>query len=118
MPGGGCACARDNNSQRYKMPKEEDTTGSRFVPVEKTLLHTSDDKRQIAIDRCDSYTEAIRDYLDARDQIPCGLTMVEELAEGKARVLEALGGTETSSSTYRISPAEASRGTKSTLNCR
>ena len=76
------------------MSKEEGTAGSRFVPVEKTLLHTSEDKRQIAIDRCDSYTESIRDYLDARDKIPCGLKLGEQYAENKARVLEALGGTE------------------------
>ena len=83
------------------MSREEETIGSKFVPVEKSLLHTSDDKRQIAIDRCDSYTEAIRDYLEVKDQIPCGLKLGHELAEGKARVLEVLGGTDEDWSDWR-----------------
>ena len=76
------------------MSKTDDATGSTFTPVEKTLLHVTDDKRQVALDRCESYTAAIADYLEARETIPCGLKMDDEYAAGRARVLEALGGTE------------------------
>lgn len=72
------------------MSKEEEPvdSGSKFVPVEKSLLHTSEDKRQIAMERGESYTEAIRDDLEARESIPCGLKMEAEYAEAKAQVLD------------------------------
>ena len=76
------------------MSTTDDSSGTKFTPVEKTLLHVSEDKRQVALDRCDSYTAAIADYLEAREGIPCGLKMDEAYAAGRARVLEALGGTE------------------------
>jgi len=74
--------------------KDEPTAGSKFVPVEKSPLHVTDDKRQVAIERCDSYTAAIQDYLDVKDSIPCGLQLAATYAEGRARVLAALGGSE------------------------
>ncbi len=76
------------------MSDTDKSTGSRFIPAEKSLLHVTEDKRQVALERCESYTEAISDYLEAREQIPCGLNMGEEYAAGRARVLEVLGGTE------------------------
>ena len=74
-------------------PKEE-STGPQFVPVEESLLHITTDKRQVALDRCASYRESIADYLEARDEIPSGLDLSREYAEGRGRVLRALGGTE------------------------
>lgn len=74
--------------------QDEPTGDSKFVPVETSPLHVSDDKRQLALERCASYKAAIQDYLDARDRIPCGLQLAETYAEGRARVLRALGGTE------------------------
>jgi glutamate 2,3-aminomutase len=76
------------------MPAKDEPTGSKFVPVEKSPLHVTDDKRQVAIERCDSYKAAIQDYLDAQATIPCGLQLAETYAEGRARVLAALGGNE------------------------
>ena len=68
-------------------------TGSSIVPVEKSLLHTSEDKRQIAVDRCESYTAAIADYLEAKKSIPAGLELEQEYEQNRARVMAALGGT-------------------------
>jgi lysine 2,3-aminomutase len=76
------------------MSDGEETSGSKFIPIEKSPLHTTQDKRQIAIDRCASYKEAIQDYLDARGSIPCGLQLTEQYRQSKARVLAALSGTE------------------------
>lgn len=67
---------------------------SKFVPVEKSPLHVTDDQRKAALERCESYTAAIADYLEAREGIPCGLDLSNEYAEGRRRVLAALGGTE------------------------
>jgi glutamate 2,3-aminomutase len=78
------------------MDEETETTGSKFVPVERSPLHTSQDKRKVAIDRCASYKEAIQDYLDARESIQCGLQLTEQYKENRARVLAALSGTEES----------------------
>jgi len=73
--------------------KTDELTGPRFVPVEKSLLHTSADKRQKAVDRCESYTEAIADYLEAKKSIPAGFDLAGEYQENRQRVLAALGGT-------------------------
>ena len=67
---------------------------SRFVPVEESPLHISDDKRRVALQRCASYRKAIQDYLAAREGIPCGLDLGEVYAESRRRVLDVLGGTE------------------------
>jgi glutamate 2,3-aminomutase len=67
---------------------------SKFVPVEKSPLHVSADKRQVALERCASYTEAIADYLAVKDSIPCGLNLTETYSENKKRILKVLGGTE------------------------
>ena len=76
------------------MSNGEQSSGSKFVPIEKSPLHTTEDKRRVAIERCESYTEAIQDYLDARRGIPSGMDLADEIAENKARVLSALGGAE------------------------
>lgn len=83
------------------MPGADERSSSKFIPVEKSPLHTSRDKRQIALDRCASYKESIQDYLDARDRIPCGLNLVDQYRENRARVLEVLGGTEEDWSDWR-----------------
>lgn len=76
------------------MPAEEAQTDPTFVPVEKSLLHVTDDQRKVALERCESYTESIADYLEARESIPSGLDLSDEYEEGRKRVLHALGGTD------------------------
>lgn len=76
------------------MSVEESQADSTFVPVEKSLLHVTDDQRQAALERCESYTAAIADYLDARARIPSGLNLGEQYALARRRVLDVLGGTE------------------------
>ena len=83
------------------MKEQDSLTGSEFVPVEKSPLFVSQDKRTSALERCESYTQAIEDYLEAREHIPSGLRMVEQYAQGKKRVLDALGGTEENWSDWR-----------------
>ena len=68
--------------------------GSLFVPVEESLLNVTDDKRQVALERCASYKESIKDYLAVNDKIPTGFKLKEEHAENKRRILSTLGGTE------------------------
>lgn len=77
------------------MSESEPTAGSRFVPVERSPLHVSDEKRQVATARCASYTASIGDYLAAKDAIPCGLKLGEAFAASKKRLLQVLGGSET-----------------------
>ncbi len=72
----------------------KDHEGSKFIPIEKSLLHTSEENREIANNRCATYKKAIQDYLDARENIPCGLRLTEQYRENKGRVLTALGATE------------------------
>ncbi len=76
------------------MSTEESQAESKFVPVEKSLLHVTDDQRQVALERCESYTADIADYLEARERIPCGLNLAEQYAQSRRRVLDVLGGTE------------------------
>jgi lysine 2,3-aminomutase len=67
---------------------------SKFVPVEKSLLHVTADKRQVALERCQSYTDEIADYLAVKDKIPFGLDLTEVCENNKRRILEVLGGSE------------------------
>ena len=76
------------------MSADETQPGARFVPVEKSPLHVTDDQRKVALERCESYTREIADYLEARKSIPCGLNLSEQYAANRERVLRALGGTE------------------------
>jgi len=66
----------------------------KFVPVEKSPLHVTEEQRQIGIERCESYAASIEDYLEARKNIPAGLDLADDYAAGRKRVLDALGGTE------------------------
>lgn len=67
---------------------------SKFVPVEKSLLNVSDEKRRVALERCASYKESINEYLAARDAIPAGLKRGAQNRENRTRVLKIMGGTE------------------------
>ncbi len=67
---------------------------SKFLPVEKSLLHVTPDKRKVALERCASYKESIKDYLAVKDKIPCGLKLAKEYEKNKKRILDVLGGTE------------------------
>jgi lysine 2,3-aminomutase len=74
---------------------------SKFVPVEKSPLHVSADKRRVALERCESYTRAIADYLEAREGIPCGLNLAEVYAENRKRILAVLGGSQSDWADWR-----------------
>ena len=76
-------------------------TGSKFVPVEKSLLHVTEDKREVALERCASYTETIADYLAVKDKIPCGLKLTDQYRDNRNRILAVLGGTEEDWSDWR-----------------
>lgn len=76
------------------MSTDDAAGGAKFVPVEKSPLHVTDEQRQVALERCESYTAEIADYLEARKSIPAGLDLADEYAAGRARVLDALGGTD------------------------
>jgi lysine 2,3-aminomutase len=76
------------------MSTDDRSSDARFVPVEKSPLHVTDDQRRVALERCASYTEAIADYLEARKSIPAGLDLADEYAAARRRVLKALGGTD------------------------
>ena len=65
-----------------------------FIPVEKSLLHVTQDKRKVALERCASYKESIKDYLAVKDKIPCGLNLAKEYEKNKKRILDVLGGSE------------------------
>jgi hypothetical protein len=66
---------------------------SKFVPVDKSPLHVTDDQPKVALEHCGSYTAAIADYLDACTSMPCGRGKTPVLpqyvaninADGKAR---------------------------------
>ncbi len=50
--------------------------------------------RKIATERCREYREAIQDYLEAKQNIPCGLDLQERFQAARSRILSLLGGTE------------------------
>ena len=75
------------------MSIKDETSGSTFVPVEKSLLHVTGDKRKVALERCRSYKDSIADYLTAKDSIPSGLDLTEHYQENRDRILGVLGGT-------------------------
>jgi glutamate 2,3-aminomutase len=76
------------------MPADEASAESKFVPVEKSPLHVTEDRRRVAIERCESYTAAIADYLEAKKRIPAGLDLADPLEAGRRRVCEVLGGSD------------------------
>lgn len=53
-----------------------------------------DEKRRISLERAAELKSRIDDYLEARERIPKGLEMEEELNKAKERILKVLGGTE------------------------
>lgn len=73
------------------MPQTDICSGSKFTPVEKTLLHITPDKRKVALERCASYKNSIQDYLDVKNSIPSGLSMIKEYAQNRERMLDVLG---------------------------
>ncbi|MDP7081589.1 MAG: hypothetical protein QF415_16995, partial [Candidatus Undinarchaeales archaeon] len=76
------------------MAKKDDTSDSTFVPVEKTLLHITPEKRKYALERCESYKESIADYLAVKDSIPTGRKLAAQYVKNKKRILDVLGGTD------------------------
>ncbi len=75
------------------MVKKDDTSDSTFVPVEKTMLHITPEKRKYALERCESYKESIADYLAVKDSIPTGRKLAAEYEKNKKLILDVLGGT-------------------------
>lgn len=75
------------------MSSYKETGDVSFVPVEKSLLHVTEDKRQHALERCRSYKESIADYLAIKDSIASGLDLTEQYHQNRDRILKVLGGT-------------------------
>ena len=56
-------------------------------------LYISKENRKIAHDRAQKYVEMIADYLEAKNNIPTGFTMYEQIKKNKKHVLKVLNGT-------------------------
>lgn len=66
----------------------------------KTVL-TKEEKREISIKRSLELEGRIKDYLEARPQIPCGRELEERISKQREKILKLLGGTNKDWQNYR-----------------
>ena len=76
------------NAHRLKVSKDK-----KNLYLAKPEL-SREEKRQIALRRAAELKSKIKDYLDIKDTIPCGLEMQEDLKQNKGKILHLLGGRE------------------------